>query len=124
MAIKEAFKFYRVLVLFAGALKLCHKSYLLFFFFLQEHESTDQERRERKIKNSHPDQGKVRMLSREEWEEVQEVRPRTPFESKLARPHARIRTGEPVRLVSLHISYQTFSEMKFCNGKSFIIITF
>ena len=93
----------------------------MLFFFWQEHESTDQERRERKIKNSHPDQGKVRMLSREEWEEVQEVRPRTPFESKLARPHARIRTGEPVRLVSLHISYQTFSEMKFCNGKSFII---
>ncbi|CAO2166270.1 unnamed protein product, partial [Urochloa humidicola] len=64
----------------------------------QEHEATDQERRERKIKNSHPDQGKVRMLSREEWEEVQEVRPRTPFESKLAHPHARIRTGEPMRL--------------------------
>ena len=48
------------------------------------------------------------MLSREEWEEVQEVRPRTPFESKLARPHARIRTGEPVRLVSFHFSYQHF----------------
>ena len=122
MAIKEAFKFDHALVLFAGALKLCPKSICCFFW--QEHESTDQERRERKIKNSHPDQGKVRMLSREEWEEVQEVRPRTPFESKLARPHARIRTGEPVRLVSLHISYQTFSEMKFCNGKSFIIITF
>jgi hypothetical protein len=97
-----------VLVLFAGAYKLCHKSYLLFCG--QEHESTDQERRERKIKNSHPDQGKVRMLSREEWEEVQEVRPRTPFESKLARPHARIRTGEPVRLVSMHISYQHFAK--------------
>ncbi|XP_044397837.1 uncharacterized protein [Triticum aestivum] len=63
-----------------------------------EHEATDQERRERKIKNSHPEQGTVRMLSREEWDEIQEVRPRTPFESKLARPHARLRTGEKVRL--------------------------
>ena len=38
------------------------------------------------------------MLSREEWDEIQEVRPRTPFESKLARPHARLRTGEKMRL--------------------------
>ncbi|KAI4989915.1 hypothetical protein ZWY2020_038278 [Hordeum vulgare] len=52
-----------------------------------------------KIKNSHPEQGTVRMLSREEWDEIQEVRPRTPFESKLARPHARLRTGEKFRLV-------------------------
>jgi len=80
------------MVLTAAAVALFTK------LLMMEHESTDQERRERKIKNSHPDQGKVRMLSREEWEEVQEVRPRTPFESKLARPHARIRTGEPVRL--------------------------
>ncbi|VAI33445.1 unnamed protein product [Triticum turgidum subsp. durum] len=49
---------------------------------MMEHEDTDQERRERKIKNSHPEQGTVRMLSREEWDEIQEVRPRTPFESK------------------------------------------
>ncbi|KAF7059351.1 hypothetical protein CFC21_066265 [Triticum aestivum] len=65
---------------------------------MMEHEATDQERRERKIKNSHPEQGTVRMLSREEWDEIQEVRPRTPFESKLARPHARLRTGEKMRL--------------------------
>ncbi|EMS57803.1 hypothetical protein TRIUR3_30229 [Triticum urartu] len=65
---------------------------------MMEHEATDQERRERKIKNSHPEQGTVRMLSREEWDEIQEVRPRTPFESKLARPHACLRTGEKVRL--------------------------
>jgi len=39
------------------------------------------------------------MLTREEWEEIREVRPRTPFESKLARPNARIRTEEPLRLV-------------------------
>ncbi|CAN1312542.1 hypothetical protein LINPERPRIM_LOCUS28668 [Linum perenne] len=40
------------------------------------------------------------MLSREEWEEIREVRPRTPFESKLARPRARIRTDDPISAVS------------------------
>lgn len=54
---------------------------------------------ERKIKNAPAAQGTVRMLTREEWEKIREVRPRTPFESKLARPNARIRTGEPLRLV-------------------------
>lgn len=38
------------------------------------------------------------MLSREEWDEIQEIRPRTPFESKLARPNARLRTGEPIHM--------------------------
>lgn len=56
---------------------------------------------ERKIKHAPAGQGTVRMLSREEWDEIQEVRPRTPFESKLARPNARIRTGEPVPMVKL-----------------------
>lgn len=56
-------------------------------------ESRSQELIERKIKNAPPEQGTVRMLTREEWEEIREVRPRTPFESKLARPNARIRTG-------------------------------
>lgn len=59
---------------------------------------------ERKIKNAPPGQGSIRMLTREEWEEIQEVRPRTPFESKLARPNARIRTGE-----SLHWVFSTYS---------------
>lgn len=59
-------------------------------------ESRSEELIERKIKNSPAGQGTVRMLSREEWEEMREVRPRTPFESKLARPNARIRTGEPL----------------------------
>ncbi|ONM22459.1 hypothetical protein ZEAMMB73_Zm00001d005975 [Zea mays] len=95
------------MVLTAAAVALFTK------LLMMEHEATDQERRERKIKNSHPDQGTVRMLSREEWEEVQEVRPRTPFESKLARPHARIRTGEPVRLVSRCFLWLV-SKMKFC----------
>lgn len=43
------------------------------------------------------------MLTREEWDEIREVRPRTPFESKLARPNARIRTGEPLHMVRLEL---------------------
>ncbi|KAG8364497.1 hypothetical protein BUALT_Bualt18G0003400 [Buddleja alternifolia] len=71
----------------------------LFAKLLMMHdESTSQERIERKIKNAPAGQGTVRMLTREEWDEIQEVRPRTPFESKLARPNARIRTGEPLHL--------------------------
>lgn len=62
-------------------------------------ETRSQERIERQIKNAPEGQGTVRMLTREEWEEIQEVRPRTPFESKLARPNARLRTGEPLRKV-------------------------
>ncbi|CAL9030695.1 unnamed protein product [Prunus brigantina] len=64
-------------------------------------DSRSQELIERKIKNAPAEQGTVRMLTREEWEEIREVRPRTPFESKLARPNARIRTGEPVRMEDL-----------------------
>ncbi|XP_061356019.1 uncharacterized protein LOC133300479 [Gastrolobium bilobum] len=64
-------------------------------------ESKSQELLERKIKNAPEGQGTVRMLSREEWEKIQEIRPRTPFESKFARPNARIRTGEPLRLEDL-----------------------
>ncbi|GER42027.1 succinyl-CoA ligase [ADP-forming] subunit beta [Striga asiatica] len=58
-------------------------------------DSTEQERIERKIKET-PGLGSVRMLTREEWDAIQEVRPRTPFESKIARPNAKIRTGEPL----------------------------
>lgn len=72
-----------------------------FFFFEQYDDSKAQERLERKIQNAPEGQGTVRMLSREEWEEVQEIRPRTPFESRLARPNARIRTGDPLHLVSI-----------------------
>ncbi|XP_078438377.1 cytoplasmic dynein 2 light intermediate chain [Wolffia australiana] len=61
-------------------------------------ESKEQERLERKIQKAPAGQGTVRMLTREEWEEIQQVRPRTPFESALARPNARIRTGDPVHL--------------------------
>ncbi|KAK7837113.1 uncharacterized protein LOC111990206 [Quercus suber] len=70
----------------------------LFTKLLMMHDdSRSQELIERKIKNAPAGQGTVRMLSREEWEEIREVRPRTPFESKLARPNARIRTGEQLR---------------------------
>ncbi|XP_039001529.1 uncharacterized protein LOC120127766 [Hibiscus syriacus] len=55
-------------------------------------ESRSQEMIEQKIKNAPPGQGAVRMLTREEWEEIREVRPRTPFESELARPNAKTRT--------------------------------
>ncbi|CAA7407150.1 unnamed protein product [Spirodela intermedia] len=61
-------------------------------------ESKEQERLERKIQRAPGGQGTVRMLTREEWEEIQEVRPRTPFESHLARPNARIRTGDSMHL--------------------------
>ncbi|TYH86518.1 hypothetical protein ES332_D01G048700v1 [Gossypium tomentosum] len=71
----------------------------LFAKLLMMHdESKSQEMIERKIKNAPPGQGTIRMLTREEWEEIREVRPRTPFESKLARPNAKIRTGEPLHM--------------------------
>ncbi|KAF5191762.1 Tnfaip3-interacting protein like [Thalictrum thalictroides] len=60
-------------------------------------ESKSQEMIERKIRNAPAGQGTTRMLSREEWDEIQEVRPRTPFESKMARPNARLRTDETIR---------------------------
>lgn len=64
-------------------------------------ESKSQETIERKIKNAPEGQGTVRMLSREEWENIKDVRPRTPFESKFARPNARIRTDEPLHIDDL-----------------------
>ncbi|XP_057435798.1 uncharacterized protein LOC130728360 [Lotus japonicus] len=64
-------------------------------------ESREQELLERKIKNAPAGQGTVRMLTREEWEKVREIRPRTPFESKFSRPNSRIRSGEPLHLDDL-----------------------
>ncbi|KAJ4841855.1 hypothetical protein Tsubulata_030808 [Turnera subulata] len=64
-------------------------------------DSKSQEMIERKIQNAPPGQGTVRMLTREEWEEIREVRPRTPFESKLARPNAKIRAGDRIRMGDL-----------------------
>ncbi|KAL2344670.1 hypothetical protein Fmac_005955 [Flemingia macrophylla] len=58
-----------------------------------------QELLERKIKNAPEGQGAVRMLTREEWVKCREIRPRTPYESKFLRPDARIRSGEPLRMV-------------------------
>ncbi|KAA8526636.1 hypothetical protein F0562_008161 [Nyssa sinensis] len=76
-------------------------------------DSRSQEMIERKIKNAPAGQGTIRMLTREEWEEIKEVRPQTPFESKLARPNARIRTGEPLHMVRFNY---------FLNNPSFFII--
>ncbi|KAG5232104.1 hypothetical protein OIU76_005060 [Salix suchowensis] len=74
----------------------------LFAKLLMMHDdSHSQEMIERKIKNAPVGQGTVRKLTREEWVEFREVRPRTPFESRLARPNARIRTEEPVRMEDL-----------------------
>lgn len=67
---------------------------------MQYDDSKSQEMIERKIKNAPDGQGSVRMLTREEWESVQDVRPRTPFESKLARPNARLRTGDALKMVN------------------------
>ncbi|CAN0825662.1 hypothetical protein LINGRAPRIM_LOCUS2051 [Linum grandiflorum] len=64
-------------------------------------QSKSEETIERKIEQAPAGQGTVRMLSREEWEEIREVRPRTPFESKLARPRARIRTDDPISMRDL-----------------------
>lgn len=61
-------------------------------------ESTEQERIERRARKAPPEQGSVRMLSREEWDAIQEIRPRTPFESRIARPNARLRTGDSIDL--------------------------
>lgn len=71
------------------------------FVCLQIDETTAEERFERKIQNAPEGQGTVRMLTREEWEKIQDLRPRTPFESSLSRPNAKIRTGEPLHMVNL-----------------------
>ncbi|KAI3958738.1 hypothetical protein MKX01_023414 [Papaver californicum] len=49
-------------------------------------------------------QGTVRMLSLEEWGEIQEVRPRIPFESKLARSNALINHFECSPSKTKHLS--------------------
>ncbi|XP_057460749.1 uncharacterized protein LOC130751212 isoform X1 [Actinidia eriantha] len=64
-------------------------------------ESKSQELIERKIKKAPPEMGSVRMLSREEWDIIQELPPKTPFESPNARPNSRIRTGEPLHMEDL-----------------------
>ncbi|KAH9575240.1 hypothetical protein CY35_01G101400 [Sphagnum magellanicum] len=61
-------------------------------------ESQEPERLERQAKEFAEAQANLTPLTKEQWEEIQELRPRTPFESRLARNHARIRTGEPLSL--------------------------
>ncbi|KAJ8629831.1 hypothetical protein MRB53_023154 [Persea americana] len=61
-------------------------------------DATAQERLERKMKKLPPGTGTVRMLSKEEWEAIQDIGPQTPYESKYARPNARLRTGDPMHM--------------------------
>lgn len=67
---------------------------------MQYDESLEPERIERQAKEFAEVQANLKPLSREQWDEIQELRPRTPFESKIGRSHARIRSGEPMSLVS------------------------
>lgn len=90
---------------------------IVFFLHMQYDESRSQEMIERKIKNAPAGQGTVRMLTREEWIRIREQRPRTPFESKLARPNARIRTGEPLHTVRNKLSlYESAHQVEPVNG--------
>lgn len=80
-----------------------NRNSLLIFSMLvlcgQHDDATAQERLERKMKKLPPGTGTVRMLSKEEWEAIQDIGPRTPYESKYARPNARLRTGDPMHMV-------------------------
>ncbi|KAI3857233.1 hypothetical protein MKX03_019935 [Papaver bracteatum] len=58
---------------------------MFLFILLSYDESKSHARIERKIKDAP-----------EEWEEIQEVRPKTPTEAKLGCPNARLRTDEPL----------------------------
>lgn len=91
--------------------------------FVQLDDAKSQERIERKIKNAPEGQGTVRMLSREEWDGIQELRPRTPFESKISRPNARIRIDEPLKLVrkTLYHNLLAFCSIYFAENYRTII---
>eukprot|EP00897_Mesotaenium_endlicherianum_P001599 jgi/Mesen1/1467/ME000132S00407 len=55
-------------------------------------ESQEPERVARKAKKFAEDQETLKPMSREKWEALQQVRPRTPFETQIARDTARLRT--------------------------------
>lgn len=61
-------------------------------------ESQEPERIERQAREFAEVQANLKPLTPEQWEEIQELRPRTPFESRIGRSHARIRTGEALSL--------------------------
>ncbi|KAG0600532.1 hypothetical protein M758_11G041700 [Ceratodon purpureus] len=61
-------------------------------------ESMEPERIERQAREFAEVQANLKPLTEEQWDEIQELRPRTPFESKIGRSHARIRTGEALSL--------------------------
>lgn len=55
------------------------------------------ERKAREMVELQANQPKV--ISRELWDHLQQLPPRTPFESRIARDNARIRTGDPLSMV-------------------------
>ncbi|KAL2643456.1 hypothetical protein R1flu_011043 [Riccia fluitans] len=62
-------------------------------------ESQEEERVERRAREMVELQGtEPRIVSRELWDYLQQLPPRTPFESRIVRDSARIRTGDPVSL--------------------------
>ncbi|KAL3696919.1 hypothetical protein R1sor_010995 [Riccia sorocarpa] len=62
-------------------------------------ESKEEERVERKAREMVELQGsEPKLVSRELWDYLQQLPPRTPFESRIVRDNARIRTGDPISL--------------------------
>ncbi|OAE22038.1 hypothetical protein AXG93_3719s1170 [Marchantia polymorpha subsp. ruderalis] len=62
-------------------------------------ESQEEERVERKAREMVELQAnQPKVISRELWDHLQQLPPRTPFESRIARDNARIRTGDPLSM--------------------------
>ncbi|KAG6551750.1 hypothetical protein Mapa_006841 [Marchantia paleacea] len=62
-------------------------------------ESQEEERVERKAREMVELQAnQPKIVSRELWDHLQQLPPRTPFESRIARDNARIRTGDPLSM--------------------------
>lgn len=59
-------------------------------------ESLEPERVAQKAREFAKAQESLEPYTREEWDELQSVRPRTPFETSLGRERGRIRNGDPV----------------------------
>lgn len=59
------------------------------------------------MKKLPPGTGTVRMLSKEEWDAIQDIKPRTPYESKFVRSNARLRTSDPVHMVRFWIGFSS-----------------
>eukprot|EP00850_Spirogloea_muscicola_P025465 SM003187S12238 [mRNA] locus=s3187:47:797:+ [translate_table: standard] len=61
-------------------------------------EAKEPERIARRAREQELEQAKLEPMSREKWEAIQAMRPRTPFESRAGRDGARLRTGETITL--------------------------